>query len=201
MAIIPQTRLFCWNDVENLGELKRFQLVLEAIPDEGLMRFLEAQRGHGRDEYPVRAVWNSVLAGVVYQHPSVEALRRELLRNAQLRWMCGFDPVKEAAVAVPNSHNYSRFLGKLMEHQDQIDAMFAGLVDALSDELDGFGQYLALDSKGIRSHGRKLSPERQRALQPDGRRDLDAKVGKKTYRGVRQALGAGESDSAGDPEA
>ena len=29
------------------------------------MRTLEAARGRGRDDYPVRAMWNSVLAGIV----------------------------------------------------------------------------------------------------------------------------------------
>jgi len=33
------------------------------------------------DNYPVRAVWNSILAGIVYQHPSVESLRRDKLRS------------------------------------------------------------------------------------------------------------------------
>jgi len=28
---------------------------------------------------------NSILAGIVYEHPSIESLRRELSRNAQLR--------------------------------------------------------------------------------------------------------------------
>jgi hypothetical protein len=40
-------------------------MVLRVIPDEALMRKLEAFRGKGRDDYPVRAVWNSLLAGVV----------------------------------------------------------------------------------------------------------------------------------------
>ena len=45
------------------------------------MQTLEAARGRGRDDYPVRAMWNSVLAGIVFQHPSIESLRRELSRN------------------------------------------------------------------------------------------------------------------------
>ncbi len=44
MAIIPQTKLFCWEDVENLGDLERLKLVLEAIPDEPLMQNLEWER-------------------------------------------------------------------------------------------------------------------------------------------------------------
>ena len=64
MAIIPQSRLFPWEDVENRGELKRLELLLRTVPDEQLMHALEADRGRGRDDYPVRAVWNSVLAGI-----------------------------------------------------------------------------------------------------------------------------------------
>ena len=89
MAIIPQKPLFNWKEIEELGDLQRLRLVLKYLPDEALMRVLERERGHGRDDYPVRAVWNSILAGVVYEHPSVESLRRELCRNGQLRWYAG----------------------------------------------------------------------------------------------------------------
>ena len=83
MATISQKQLFVWNDLENLGDLERLKLVLDYIPDEQLVTKLEEQRNKGRDKYPVRAVWNSILAGEVYQHVSIESLRRELLRNAQ----------------------------------------------------------------------------------------------------------------------
>ena len=91
MAIIPQKQLFSWKEIENLGDLSRLRLVLDYLPDEPLMRALESQRAKGRNEYPVRAVWNSILAGIVFQHNSVESLRRELKRNDRLRWLCGFD--------------------------------------------------------------------------------------------------------------
>jgi hypothetical protein len=182
MAIIPQTTLFDWEDVENLGELSRLKLAIESLPDEPMMRLLEKQRGRGRDDYPVRAVWNSLLAGIVYQHPSVESLRRELLRNAQLRDLCGFDPLKDAHEAVPPPWVYTRFLKKLMALEEQIDEMFHSLVDELSEELEGFGRHLACDSKGIRTHARPRGKERMEGLERDGRRDIDADFGKKTYR-------------------
>lgn len=90
MAIIPQLKLFSWNEIEELGDLERLRLVIEYMPDENLMRLLEEKRGKGRDDYPVRSMWNSVLAGIVFQHDNVEKLRRELGRNGQLRAMCGF---------------------------------------------------------------------------------------------------------------
>ena len=63
MARLPQSGLFCWQEIEDLRDLGRLRLVLEYLPDEALMRHLEADRGQGRDDYPLRAVWNSLLAG------------------------------------------------------------------------------------------------------------------------------------------
>lgn len=184
MAIIPQQRLFGWQEIDELGDLERLVLVLHNLPDEELMRKLERERGKGRDDYPVRAVWNSILAGIVFQHPSIESLRRELSRNAQLREICGFDPCL-GIQAVPPAHVYSRFLRKLIQSTDEVEKIFARLVDEVSTLLPDFGQVLALDSKAINSLacGKKRS---KKPLKPDGRRDTDADFGKKVYRGHRK---------------
>ena len=184
MAIIPQKRLFGWEEIEELGDLERLRLVLEYLPDERLMEVLENDRGHGRDDYPVRAVWNSILAGIIFQHESVESLRRELERNAQLRQLCGFDPLK-GQKAVPPPYVYTRFLKNLFLHQSFIDDIFDQLVDELRKILPDFGQTLSLDSKAVDSHsrGRKKGEEPKTE---DGRRELDADFGKKTYKGERK---------------
>lgn len=172
MAIIPQRKMFGWEEIEELGDLERLRLVIRYMPDEELMRDLESERGNGRDDYPVRGMWNSVLAGVVFQHPSVESLRRELLRNAQIRYLCGLE-------GVPPSWVYSRFLGKLLKREEMIDGIFHRLVEELSEALPGFGSHLAIDGKGISSHARPTKEKKRR----DGRRDTDADFGKKVYRG------------------
>ena len=172
MAIIAQKSLFRWEEISELGDLERLLLVLKHLPDEALMRLLEDERSKGRDDYPIRPVWNSILAGIVYQHPTANALRRELMRNAQLRELCGFDPLK-GIEAVPPSWVYTRFLKKLMKHIDRIEAIFDGLVEVLRTWLPGFGCILAIDGKAIRSHarpGEKDAPPKP----PDGRRDVDA---------------------------
>lgn len=183
MATIPQRQLFCWQEIEELGDLERLRLVLEYLPDEPLMQALERNRGHGRDDYPIRAVWNSILAGVVYQHQSIEQLRRELSRNAQLRWLCGFDLTRGLG-AVPPAYIYSRFLRLLIKHAEQIDEMFDDLVEQLREALPCFGRILALDGKAIETFARRRKGLAE--MSPDGRRDVDANVGKKTYRGVRE---------------
>jgi hypothetical protein len=78
MVIIPQLRIFGWKEIEELGDLEQLRLVLEYMPDEELMRQLEQKQYRGRDDYPVRAMWNSILAGIVFQHETIEKLCREL---------------------------------------------------------------------------------------------------------------------------
>jgi hypothetical protein len=140
------------------------------------MQRLESQRGKGRDDWPVRAVWNSILAAIVYQHPSIESLRRELSRNPQLRWLCGFD-VTRSEKLVPPASTYTRLLKKLMERSEDIEAIFDGLIERLRKELPDLGQMLAVDGKAVRSRARRPS----RHTTADGRRDLDANRGVKTY--------------------
>lgn len=185
MAIIHQPGLFSWDEVEAASDLDRLRVLLEALPDEDLMRTLEAERKGRRDEYPLRAVWNSVLAGIVFQHVSVESLRRELQRNAQLRQACGFD-VFRGALAVPPEWVYTRFLRKLFRHHAAIDRMLDVLVNRLEELLPDLGVRLAVDSKAIASHARAPRQEAEAGPQKhDGRGDRDADWGTKTYKGVR----------------
>ena len=92
MAAI-EASLFTWRDVEARSDLERFHLVRDHLPDERLVQYLEVMRGQGRDDYPVAAMWNAVLAVVVFQHLSIESLIRELGRNAALLQDCGFSPL------------------------------------------------------------------------------------------------------------
>ena len=57
--------LFSWNDVERLPDLKAGPGA-GRMPDGELVAALEARRGKGRDDYPVRAL----VAGVVFGHES-----------------------------------------------------------------------------------------------------------------------------------
>ena len=183
MAIIHQPQLFSWEDIEAHSDLHRLHMVLEALPDEPLMQTLEAERKGRRDDYPLRAVWNSILAGLVFGHTSIESLRRELRRNGELRQVCGFN-LFQGADAVPPPWVYTRFLKKLLRHLDLVEAMFETLVRDLTRALSDLGTRLAVDSKALRSFGRKPNEDKREA--PDGRRDTDADWGTKTYTGVRE---------------
>ena len=176
MAIIPQQKLFDYKEIEELGDLERLRLVLEYLPDEELMRKLEQERGHGRDDYKIRAMWNSIIAGIVYQHPTNESLRRELGRNGQLRAMCGFSNT------VPPVWVYSRFIKKIMKNEEEIEKIFERLVKQLKELLPDYGRRIAIDGKEINSFGNYHKKKKER----DGRRDIDADFGKKVYRGRRE---------------
>jgi len=177
MAIIPQMSLFSWEDIEDLGDLKRLKLVLEHLPDEELMITLEKQRKNGRNDYPVRAIWNTILAGIVFEHKSIESLRRELSRNAQLRYLCGLE-----LRGVPTSSVYSRFMKNLIKLEDKVNDMFYKSVNELKRLLPTFGESLAIDSKAIQS----FANHRNKNTTEDGRRDLDADYGIKSYKGHRE---------------
>jgi hypothetical protein len=177
MAIIPRRSLFSWKNVESKSDLDRLRLVLEALPDEALMVRLEQRRGRGRDDYPVRALWNSLLAGIVFQHESVESLRRELSRNGELRDLCGFDPLG-GGQTVPSSDACSRFLKNLIQEQAILEELFDALIGELKQLLPDLGQHLAVDSKEIETYARGRKD-------PGESGDPDADWGKKVKRGQR----------------
>ena len=185
MANIPQNQLFGWQEIETLGDLERLQLVLKYLPDESVVTELERTRGRGRDEYPVRPMWNALIAGVVYEHPRVESLLRELRRNGQLRHLCGYDLCKGLA-AVPPSWAFSRFLARVMEHQALIQGMFDMLVEKLAEALPEFGVTLATDGKAISSFARGKPETKANEKHPDRRRDEDAEWGVHTYHGKHE---------------
>jgi transposase len=180
MASIAQKSLFVWQDIDILPDLARLKLVLESLPDENLVTTLEQHRGNGRNDYPVRPVWNSLLAGIVFQHPSIASLRRELQRNGQLMQVCGFELALGSAT-VPPAWVYSRFLKTLMRHQDEVDSMFAALVTQMQTVLPDFGEILAHDGKALPSLGTPAKDLRVR----DGRKEQDANWGKKVYKSRR----------------
>jgi hypothetical protein len=128
-------------------------------------------------------VWNAVIAGIVFNHPSIASLRRELLRNGELRWVCGFDPGL-GAKAVPTKDAFSRFISLLLTHDYFLDEMFHALLEKLGQMLPDLGVKLAVDSKAIESFARPVRTENNHK-EPDGRRDVDADWGKKTYQGQR----------------
>jgi hypothetical protein len=71
------------------------------------------------------------------------------------------------------AHVYSRFLKKLIRCANEVEKIFARLVDEVSTLLPDFGQVLALDSKAITSLARGKKQD-EKPLKPACTRDTDA---------------------------
>jgi len=178
VATIIHQNLFAWEEVEGSSDLYRLQLVLTYLPDEEVVRSLEGRRGRGRDTYPVRAMWNALMAGVVLQHPTMESLLRELRRNGELRAVCGFNLI-HGSEAVPTPWAMSRFVANVVREEALLEEMFEQLVERVRELLPGFGSQLAFDGKALPSYstGKKSREDGQTS-------DPDADWGVKSYRGV-----------------
>jgi len=170
MAHVPQARLFSWEDVESCSDLDRLSLARNDLPDDALMQALEARRAKGRDDYPVPARWNAVIAGGVFQPPGIASLRREPGRNPARRNLCGFErlPVaKKPAVGahviplepcpgVPPDSAFSRFPATLIQLEaagGDTKPRLASLRQSLCEGLPDFGRHLGFDGKAVESHG------------------------------------------------
>lgn len=175
-----QPRLFNWQDIDILPDMKRLEQVLKYLPDGDIVKALEEKRGHGRDDYPVFAMWNAVIAGIVFQHRSTAGLVREMARNPALLHVCGFEALPKQSKpltqirynkttglnefistpmksrdCIPNEWNFYRFLGNLIEVEEQqglIQAMIKTLREQLMLVLPDFGQHLGYDGKAVQSH-------------------------------------------------
>jgi hypothetical protein len=177
--IISQISVFDYQEIEKLGDLERLDLALLGIDDEALMLKLEAKRGNGRDDYPVRVMWNLLIAMMVFEHKKVDSFRRELGRNSQLRKKCGLDDFDKKKHLVPPSRVFSGFIKSLAEEADEIASIFNVQVEGLYALLPEFGKKLAGDGKYIESFARKDPPKDQKDT--DLRTENDARWSVKEY--------------------
>ena len=179
MAIISQTNLFDYTEIEELGDLERLDLAFEGIDDEKLMQKLEAKRKNGRDDYPVRVMWNLLIAMIVFSHKTVESFRRELSRNSQLRRKCGLCDYAGKKHLVPPSRVFSGFIKTLLEEAEEIAGIFNVQVEELYELIPEFGKKLAGDGKYIDSYAKREPKEDQTST--DNRTENDAEWSVKEY--------------------
>lgn len=204
--------LFSWQDVDALPDMRRLALVLKYLPDEAIIKALQEKRGRGRNDYPVCAMWRALLAGIVFQHRSIESLLRELRRNPALLNLCGFDPLprqgkpitrlerhpdtgklearstaRQARDPVPSSWNFYRFLGNVIALEEGwglIGAMLQILRAQLMQALPEFGRHLGYDGKAIDSHSTGRANRETGATS-----DADADWGRHETRGIDNRTG------------
>ena len=177
--IVTQRTIFDYNEIEILGDLERFRLALEGIDDERLMTKLELKRKNGRDDYPIRVMWNLFIAMRVFEHKSVSSFRRECMRNSGLRKICGLNDHDNKKHLVPPERVFSHFLKLLMTEQEEVDNIFRTQVESLYETIEGFGETLAGDGKYIDSYAKNKSKKEMTST--DNRSENDAEYSIKEY--------------------
>jgi hypothetical protein len=98
--------LFAWECLDDGPSLQTIRDLLALVPDGRLLDALRRWRGHGRDDYPVEALWGVVLLTILLRHPTFDACLEDLRRNAALRRLIGIP----RETRVPKNWNVSRFL-------------------------------------------------------------------------------------------
>lgn len=173
---IPDTAaIFAWAYLDDSPSLQTIDRLLNSIPDGELLAALRAERGRGRNDYPVELCWGVLLLTILLRHPSLEACLAELRRNAALRLRLGALSEDD----VPKSHNMSRFLHVLGQPKflALAEAAFAGMIGELGGAVPDLGRETAGDStalKGRRERRQPSDPASAALPQPAG--------GRKEYR-------------------
>lgn len=152
--------------------------MLHTINAERLLHVLDSKSILGCNGYPSRVLWSALIAGVVYRLPSVAELRRHLLMNPYLRYVCGIQSVEK----VPSESTFSRFLTDLVEHEELLDECADDLVRRFAALAPGFGQSVLADSTDIHAYARG---KKTGAADPDaawgakGSKEASSKTGKR----------------------
>ena len=177
--IITQVSFADYSEIEVLGDLERLQLAMDGMDDESLMKRLEEKRGKGRNDYPVRVMWNLIIAMRIFGHRTIASFRRELMRNSQLRRICGLEYFIRKKHLVPPARVFTNFLKLLESLQVDIDGMFEGSVEELKELLPEFGENAAGDGKYLDSQANR--PAKNENPNAGDRAEHDAQWGVKEY--------------------
>lgn len=181
MKIYITKPLFDWDAVESSPSLRTIREFLEAIPDGKLLAMLNAYRGKGRNDYPVRVLWGVVLLTCVLRHTHIQHCLDELKRNPALRKLIGIKNEDR----VPKSWNISRFMnnlgrepflsevGRISEHMT--DWLIEN-VDSLGRELSGDGTHLS--ARRSEAEKGKSQDESELPLAEGGRKEYVEEDGK-----------------------
>ena len=148
--IVRQSKV--WHDLKRelppgLQELQVFLWVLSEF-DAALVWALREERGHGRDDHPVSAMWNLIAIGLYLRNGKFSELLAELNRNSDLARLLGFEEIGPNQYKIPSDSALSRFHVKLKEHYlDQVEAVLKKTVQALASENPEFGKHTSIDAR------------------------------------------------------
>ncbi len=153
MRIHAAQPLFAWGQLEDCPTLGTIRDALAAVPDQSLLDGLQAARGHGRDDYPIRRLWHVVLLTILLRHHAFEDCLAELHRNPALCQLIGIT----AEDQIPHDWNVSRFLDVLGQepHLSNLRAAFDALARPLGRAVPDLGRHSAGDATALSARPKK----------------------------------------------
>lgn len=131
--------------------------ILSHLDDAPVLKKLRSYRMTGRPGYPLRAMWRAYVCSFLLNLPSTNALIRELEDRPDFRIFCGF-------ASLPHRTTFNRFIQRLAEHTDLVEATLASVTDKVRAFLPDFGKDVAVDSTTVRSHS---NPNRKVISDPE----------------------------------
>ena len=149
------------------------QSIFDAIDDAPLIAQLGKYRWTGRRGYTPQSMWRAVLVKYLLRLRYVRDLIAQLEASRPLRRLCGFRN------AVPSESTFSRFLARLVDHQDLVNQAIASASASVGDALvqlkragkmpnkgPAHGRVVAIDSSDIPAYG---NPWGEQPADPDAR--------------------------------
>ena len=124
------------------------QAALDTLEDGLILERLQAYRPTGRPGYPLKALWYAYVASFHLNLPHTNALIRELEDDPYLQETCGFDP----DAPLPHRRTFNRFIQRLSNHADLVEACLVDLTDKLKTILPDLGEEVAIDASTVRTH-------------------------------------------------
>lgn len=169
-------------DPPGLEDVKAFLDVLSEF-DEPLVRELERQRGNGRNDYPVVAMWNLFAVMHYLRRARRSSLLEELKRNARLAELLGFERKGDGHYRLPEQWVCTRFEQKVRapEIQEMLGSVLENTVKELKEEIPDLGEHTAADASDVRAWAKPPSRDGTRASS-----DEDASWSVKTERYVNE---------------
>jgi hypothetical protein len=137
-----------------LQEVQGFLDVLDEC-DHEMVKALVEDRGNGRDDYPVLAMWRLMAVQYLLHKGWFSDLLGELRRNADFARLLGFNEVLPGEFRLPDASAISRMHTKLKAdvYQARIERIQKKTVELLRGEDPTIGQHTAEDSTDVRTHG------------------------------------------------
>ena len=173
----PKPDRRCQDDQFAQDGLANLELVLSVLPLDSLAEALQQLRGHGRNDYPPKAMLSALVARIVLGLDTITDLVKALRCNPYLMRLCGFEIDRQLVTRrrpvqvkkggkdyrmdeakwrwrCPTSSAFPRFHQQLAQ-LEQRDGLFSelldGQVETLMELLPDFGRQLGFDGKWVAS--------------------------------------------------